>query len=101
VAKASAAEAAAAARRTIQRVAARVLHGTANPDGPGLLVRGQESQPLLRADLDSHTIDALMRLARLAGSVADALRDCPDPAVRRSAAILAARAHPLRAAFDD
>jgi hypothetical protein len=46
-------------------------------------------------------MDALLRLARLAGTVADALRDCPEARVRRSAAILAARAHPIRAAFDD
>ena len=77
-----------------------MLDGTANPDGPGLLVRGREYQPLLRQALDPFVVDAVIRLARLAGSVADALRDCPDPAVRRSAAILAARAHPLRAAFD-
>jgi hypothetical protein len=78
-----------------------VLDGSANPDGgPGLLVRGHEYEPLLRSDFDPFVLDALIRMARLAGSVADALRDCPDPAVRRSAAVLAARAHPLRAAFD-
>jgi hypothetical protein len=33
--------------------------------------------------------------------VAETLRDCPDPLVRRSAAVLAARAHPIRVAFDD
>ena len=100
MAKESAAEAA-AARRRIERIAARVLRGTANFDGPGLLERGHEYQPLLRQDLDPAIIGAVLRLARLAGSVADALRDCPDPAVRRSAAVLAARAHPLLAAFDD
>jgi hypothetical protein len=106
-----------------------VLQGTANPDGRGLLLRGREYEPVLRsdlaqgivgglpvnaelhaerrgvggppADLDPFVVGVLVRLARLAGSVADALRECPDPAVRRSAAILAARAHPLRAAFDD
>jgi hypothetical protein len=52
------------------------------------------------AQLDTFVVDALVRMARLAASVADALRECPDPAVRRSAAILAARAHPVRAAFD-
>jgi hypothetical protein len=78
-----------------------VLQGTANPDGRGLLLRGREYEPVLRSDLDPFVVGVLVRLARLAGSVADALRECPDPAVRRSAAILAARAHPLRAAFDD
>jgi hypothetical protein len=99
-----------------------VLAGTANLDGPGLLLRGHEYQPLPRTfdegqprlphelgesqplpyqELDALVVGALIRLARLAGSAADALRECPDPAVRRSAAILAARAHPIRAAFDD
>jgi hypothetical protein len=32
--------------------------------------------------------------------VADTLRDCPDHGARRSAAVLAARAHPILAAFD-
>jgi hypothetical protein len=82
-------------------VAARVLDATANPDGPGLLARGNEYQPLLREDLDPLIVGALIRLARLAGSAATALRDCPDSAVRRSAAVLAARAHPVRAALDD
>jgi hypothetical protein len=115
VAKVSAAEAA-AARRRIERVAARVQQGTANSDGPGLLERGREYQPVLRedfdragrstsalaaAELDAFGLAAVIRMARLAGSVADALRECPDRAVRRSAAVLAARAHPVRVAFDD
>jgi len=99
VAKASAA-AAAAARRRIQRIATRVLRGTANPDGAGLIERGREYQPLLVEDLDPLIIGALIRMARLAGSAADALRECPDPAVRRSVAVLAARAHPILVAFD-
>jgi hypothetical protein len=107
-----------------------VLDGTANPDGPGLLVRGREYEPVLLgelearpagglqtaegavaaggpravggpgSDLDPFVVNALIRLARLAGAVGDALRDCPDPGVRRSAAVLAARAYPVRAAFD-
>jgi len=66
-----------------------------------LLLRGREYRPAQREDFDPFAIDALIRMARLAGTVADTLRDCPDAHVRRSAAILAARAHPLRAAFDD
>ena len=88
-------------RRHVAHVARLVLGGTANPDGPGLLLRGHEYQPLVRADFDPVVVDALVRLARLAGTVADALRDCPAANVRRSAAVLAARAHPIRAAFDD
>jgi hypothetical protein len=84
-----------------RKVAARLLSGTANPDGPGLLVRGLEYQPLSRADFDPPLVDSLLRLARLAESVADSLRECPRADIRRSAAVLAARAHPLRAAFDN
>jgi hypothetical protein len=95
----------AAARSTsaghIRLVAGRVLDGTANPEGTGLLLRGREFQPALRADFDSQVLAGLMRLARLAGTVADVLSECPDATARRSAAVLAARAHPLRAAFDD
>jgi hypothetical protein len=81
-------------------MAARVLDGTANSEGPGLLVRGLEYQPQHRADFDSQVIEALLRLAQLANAVGEHLRDCPDPAVRRSAAVLSARAHPLLVAFD-
>jgi hypothetical protein len=85
----------------VRRTAARVLDGTANPDGPGLLVRGLEYQPLLRQDFDPNVIEPLLRLAHLAETVAEHVRDCPDPAVRRSVAVLSARAHPLVAAFDE
>jgi hypothetical protein len=85
----------------VRREAGRILGGTANPDGEGLLVRGREYQPLLRREFEPLVLTSLVRLARLAGSVADVLRNCPDAQVRRSAAILAARAHPLRVAFDD
>jgi hypothetical protein len=87
--------------RQIRRDARRVLAATANPEGGGLLLKGREYQPALREEFDPLVLDGLMRLARLAGTVADALRECPDARVRRSVAILAARAHPLRAAFDD
>ena len=101
-APAAAAAAHSAARvRHIRLVARRVLEGTTNPDGAGLLLKGREYQPSFRADFDPLVLEGLLRLARLAGTVADALRDCPDPQVRRSAAVLAARAHPLLAAFDD
>jgi hypothetical protein len=66
-----------------------------------LLLRGSETSPRQRADFDQHLIDGLLRLARLADSVASYVRDHPDQQVRRSAAILAAQAHPLRAAWND
>ncbi len=77
-----------------------LLDGTADPDGRGLLLRGREFQPVSRGQVDPHLLDSLLRLARLAETVAAVLRDHPAPAIRRSAAIVAARAHPLRAAFD-
>jgi hypothetical protein len=45
-------------------------------------------------------VNGLVRLARLAESVSHVLREHPDAEVRRSAAVLAARAHPLLAALD-
>jgi hypothetical protein len=87
--------------RQIRREARRLLDGTANPDGGGLLLHGHEYQASFRPEFDPLVLDGLLRLARLAGTIADALRDCPDADVRRSAAVLAARAHPLRAAFDE
>jgi len=63
-----------------------------------LLERGLEFGATAAADrADPLVVEALVRLARLSDSVAEDLRDCPDPAVRRSAAVLAARAHPILA----
>jgi hypothetical protein len=92
VAKAAAAAAAAAARR--------IWAATANPDGPGLLEPGREYQPSMAEEFDPAIVEALIRLARLTDVVASSLRDHPDATVRRSAAVLAARAHPIRAALD-
>jgi hypothetical protein len=89
-----------AAAAAARRVARRIWSGTANPDGPGLLERGREFQPTRLSDLDAEVIAAVVRLARLADSLSEPLRDSPDKEVRRSAAILAARAHPVLAAFD-
>jgi hypothetical protein len=88
------------ARRRIERIAASVWEGTANFDGAGMLMRGREYQPVLREDLEARVVEPLIRLARLGDSVAAGLSECPDPAVRRSAAVLAARAHPVLVAFD-
>jgi hypothetical protein len=84
----------------VRRVAKRIWSATANPEGPGLLERGHEFEPVLASELDPGVVDAVVRLARLAESVAELLRECPDASVRRSAAVLAARAHPVRAALD-
>jgi hypothetical protein len=85
---------------TFQHLAARLLEGTADPDGRGLQLRGLEPRPLRRDDIEPKLVEGLLRLARLADSIGHVLREHPDPQVRRSAAILAARAHPLLAALD-
>jgi hypothetical protein len=82
------------------REARRIWSATANSDGPGLLERGLEYQPRDGTAFDPMVVEGLVRLARLAESIGEKLRDCPDADVRRSAAILAARAHPIRAALD-
>jgi hypothetical protein len=64
------------------------------------LERGREYQPRLRKDFDPLIVAALIRLADLTDAAAERLRDHPDASVRRSAAVLAARAHPIRAALD-
>lgn len=99
MAKALAAVARAASAR-VRGQARRIWSATANPDGPGLLERGLEYEARNRTAFDPIVVDGLVRLANLAESVGDRLRECPDADVRRSAAILAARAHPVLAAFD-
>ena len=84
----------------VRRAASRIWSGTANPDGRGLLERGHEFEPKAADAFDPVVLDSVLRLARLAESVAELLRDCPDASARRSAAVLAARAHPVRAALD-
>lgn len=66
-----------------------------------MLERGREFTPMFRADLDAVVVDALVRLARLSDVIAGELRDCPEPAVRRAAAVLAARGHPILAGLGD
>jgi hypothetical protein len=73
---------------------------TANPDGRGWLERGREYTPTRIDAFDPVIVDAIGRLAHLADSISETLRDHPDPHIRCSAAILAARAHPILAALD-
>jgi hypothetical protein len=80
---------------------AQLLDGSANADGAGLLLRGEEFQPRAITDFEPLPVHALLRLCRLAETVGAELSDCPDLAARRSAAVLAARAHPVRVAFDE
>jgi hypothetical protein len=84
----------------VRAAASRIWSATVNPDGPGLLERGREFEPILADDLEPSVVHAVVRLARLAESVSELLRECPEPRVRRSAAALAARAYPVRAALD-
>jgi hypothetical protein len=73
---------------------------TANPDGRGWLERGREYEPTPIEAFEPEVVDAVARLARLADSVSASLREHANPDVRRSAAVLAARAHPILAALD-
>ena len=50
---------------------------------------------------DGLVVNGLMRLARLADSLTEILLEAPDAEVRRSAAVLAARAHPILAGLGD
>lgn len=84
----------------VRAAASRAWRAAANPDGPGALEPGREFAPTPVDNFDPLVVALLVRLARLSDEVADALRECPDPRVRGSAAVLAARAHPIRAAFD-
>jgi hypothetical protein len=83
-----------------RRAASRLWSATANPDGRGWLERGREYTPTPVEEFDPVVVRAIGRLARLADSVSETLREHPDVEVRRSAAILAARAHPILAALD-
>jgi hypothetical protein len=76
------------------------LEATADPEGRGLQLRGLEPLPVRRGDLEPVVVDGLLRLARLADAVGPTLRRHPDAGVRGSAAVLAARAHPLLAGLD-
>jgi hypothetical protein len=81
-------------------LAERLLEGVADPGGKGLLLRGEETTPLRLSDLPEgsplrETGETLVRLALVAERAAELLRDHPDSAVRHSAAVLAAQAHPL------
>jgi hypothetical protein len=97
VARAQAAAGALDRRLVLAAIARQILDATADPDGRGLQLRGLEPKPIRRGDLEPIVVDGLLRLARVADAAGQALRDHPDPAVRRSAAVIAARAHPLLA----
>jgi hypothetical protein len=99
VAKVSAAAAARKRRHLFRREAQRIWGATANPDAPGLLERGREFESSGVEQFDPLVVDAIVRLARLSHAVAEGLRDHPDAEVRRSAAVLAARGHPVLAAL--
>jgi hypothetical protein len=83
-----------------RRAARRLWSATANPEGRGWLEYGREYEPTRPDAFDPVVVSAVARLARLAESVSQALREHPDDGVRRSAAVLAARAHPILAALD-
>jgi len=65
-----------------------------------MLERGREYEASHADQFEPLMLAWTVRLARLADDISETLRDCPDASVRRSAAVLAARAHPILAAFD-
>ena len=91
----------ASARAAARRQITQILAGTADPDGRGLLLPGFEFQPRPRSAFEPQLVDGLLRLARLAESLGPTLHEHPDPLARRSAAVLGAQAHPLRAGLND
>jgi hypothetical protein len=83
-----------------RRAARRLWSATANPEGRGWLEAGHEYEPTPLEAFEPVVLSAVVRLARLAESVSQSLREHPEAEVRRSAAVLAARAHPILAAQD-
>ncbi len=83
-----------------RRAASRLWSATANPEGRGWIERGHEYEPSRPESFDPAVVSAVARLARLADSISPSLREHPDAEIRRSAAVLAARAHPILAALD-
>jgi hypothetical protein len=73
---------------------------TADAEGRGWIERGREYDATPLDAFDPVVVNAVARLARLADSISEPLRDHPDAGVRRSAAVLAARAHPILAGLD-
>ena len=90
----------------VGRAVRQLLAATADPEGQGLLLRGLEYQPRSLADLSAEdptlavALEGSLRLARIATAAAEVVRDHPHPQVRRAAAVLSARAHPLLAAAE-
>lgn len=89
---------------TTAEAVSRLLEGVADLDGRGLVL-DCEMQPVRRSSLPhgstlAQAAEGLLRIAAVAEKAAELLRDHPDPSVRRACALLAARAHPLRAGLE-
>lgn len=85
----------------MRREAARLFSAAGDTEPNGLVLPGSEFDRARLEDFDPVVLDAVSRLARLSASLADTLGDHPDAHVRQSAAILAARAHPLLLGLDE
>jgi hypothetical protein len=59
----------------VRAAARRIWSATANPDGPGLLERGREFETTRIDELEPQVVELVVRLARLAESVAEVQRD--------------------------
>lgn len=87
--------------RRVRREAARLFSAAGDTEPNGLVLPGSEFDRATVEDFDPVVLDAVSRLARLSASLSEPLGNHPDAQVRRSAAILAARAHPLLLGLDE
>ncbi|GAC1314812.1 MAG: hypothetical protein NVSMB2_04890 [Chloroflexota bacterium] len=108
MAKAEAAAAAVAAadprsarKRRVRREATRLFSASGDTEPTGLVLAGDEFERARLDTFDPVVLDAVTRLARLAASLCETLGSHPDGDVRRSVALLAARAHPLLLGLDE
>jgi hypothetical protein len=79
---------------------ARVMSSEGGVAGASLLAEPGVTSSLAADPSLMRLIEPLLRLARLADATGTRLIDHPDPCVRRSAAIVAARAYPLLLGLD-
>lgn len=98
--------AAAPRREAVWQAATLLWSGYADPARQAVLLRGEEHAPLRIEDVRAGTalgvaVEGVLRVARLAEAEGVRFQEHPDPLVRRAAATLAARAHPVRVGLGD
>ena len=100
-AAAAAADRATARTRRFRRDAGRLFSAAGETEPTGLILAGAGAGRARLESFDPRVVTAVTRLARLAASLTETLGDHPDAAVRRSVAILAARAYPVLLGLDE